>query len=311
MAVRAGLLSESAARTCRSLDPHVGQKVVRSSRTVSVGSGRRREAAGERPPLAAVWSRARFASRSVVTNSQATDSPTISIREGNTESEKQVLEKLKQIIDPDFGTDIVSCGFVKKLQVSDSGTVAVTLELTTPACPVKDEFEQQAKQFIAELDFAKSVEVTMTAQPPKPLLPDMPPTLAKVSNIIAVSSCKGGVGKSTVSVNLAYALAGMGAKVGIFDADVYGPSLPKMISPKVKVLEMDPDKRTITPVEYEGVKGVSFGFAGQGSAIMRGPMVSGVIQQLLTTSEWGELDYLVLDFPPGRLSQRLNPTLAL
>lgn len=91
----------------------------------------------------------------------------------------------------------------------------------------------------------------------------------------------------------------MGAKVGIFDADVYGPSLPTMISPDIRVLQMDPETKAITPVEYEGVKAVSFGFAGQGSAIMRGPMVSGLIQQLLTTSQWGSLDYLIVDFPPG------------
>lgn len=92
----------------------------------------------------------------------------------------------------------------------------------------------------------------------------------------------------------------MGAKVGIFDADVYGPSLPTMISPEIRVLQMDPETKQITPVEYEGVKGVSFGFAQQGAAaIMRGPMVSGLIEQLLLTTDWGELDYLVVDFPPG------------
>ena len=100
--------------------------------------------------------------------------------------------------------------------------------------------------------------------------------------------CLPGVGKSTVAVNLAYTLAQMGAKVGIFDADIYGPSLPTMVDPELRVLQMDPETRAITPTLYEGVKLVSFGFAGQGSAIMRGPMVSGLVQQLLTDSNWGE-----------------------
>lgn len=139
----------------------------------------------------------------------------------------------------------------------------------------------------------------MDADPPQAISPETVPALSQVRHIIAVSSCKGGVGKSTVSVNLAYSLAGMGAKVGILDADVYGPSLPTMLSPENPVLEMDPETSAITPAEYHGVKVVSFGFTGQASAIMRGPMVSGLINQLLTTSNWGELDYLIVDFPPG------------
>ncbi|KAL8237043.1 hypothetical protein R6Q59_018124 [Mikania micrantha] len=217
------------------------------------------------------------------------------------EAESDVLKALSQIIDPDFGTDIVSCGFVKDLLVDDaSGEVSFRLELTTPACPVKDMFEQKANEVVAALPWVKNVNVTMSAQPAKQIFAaQLPAGLQTISNIIAVSSCKGGVGKSTVAVNLAYTLAGMGARVGIFDADVYGPSLPTMVSPENRLLEMNPEKKTIIPTEYMGVKMVSFGFAGQGRAIMRGPMVSGVINQLLTTTEWGELDYLVIDMPPG------------
>ncbi|XP_060209784.1 fe-S cluster assembly factor HCF101, chloroplastic [Lycium barbarum] len=216
-------------------------------------------------------------------------------------AESEVLKALSQIIDPDFGTDIVSCGFVKDLVVDDNpGEVSFRLELTTPACPIKDMFEQKANEVIAELPWVKKVNVTMSAQPAKPIYAgQLPAGLQTISNIIAVSSCKGGVGKSTVAVNLAYTLADMGARVGIFDADVYGPSLPTMVSPENRILEMNAEKRTIIPTEYMGVKLVSFGFAGQGRAIMRGPMVSGVINQLLTTTEWGELDYLVIDMPPG------------
>ncbi|XP_010254191.1 PREDICTED: fe-S cluster assembly factor HCF101, chloroplastic-like isoform X2 [Nelumbo nucifera] len=219
----------------------------------------------------------------------------------NSNAEKDVLTALSQIIDPDFGTDIVSCGFVKDMHINEAlGEVSFRLELTTPACPVKDMFEQKANEVVAMLPWVKKVNVTMSAQPARPVFAGQLPTgLQTISNIIAVSSCKGGVGKSTVAVNLAYTLAGMGARVGIFDADVYGPSLPTMVSPEHRLLEMNPETRSIIPTEYLGVKLVSFGFAGQGRAIMRGPMVSGVINQLLTTSEWGELDYLVIDMPPG------------
>lgn len=214
---------------------------------------------------------------------------------------KDVLGALSQIIDPDFGTDIVSCGFVKELSIAqETGLVSFQLELTTPACPVKDMFEQQAKEKVSAIPWVKGVDVKMTAQPAKPIIADdVPAGLKKVSSIVAVSSCKGGVGKSTVAVNLAYSLAQMGARVGIFDADVYGPSLPTMVSPEVRVLQMNPETRSIIPTEYLGVKLVSFGYAGQGSAIMRGPMVSGVINQFLTGTDWGELDYLVIDMPPG------------
>jgi len=198
--------------------------------------------------------------------------------------------------------DIVACGFVKDLKVDpDEGSVSFRLELTTPACPVKDEFEKQAREYVGSLPWVRELSVTMDART-QPLQAEgggRAGGLKDVAHVIAVSSCKGGVGKSTTAVNLAYTLAQMGAKVGIFDADIYGPSLPTMISPEIRVLQMDPETKNITPVEYEGVKVSSFGFAGQGAAIMRGPMVSGVVQQLLQTTQWGELDYLLIDFPPG------------
>lgn len=216
--------------------------------------------------------------------------------------EGDVLAALSTIIDPDFGMNIVDCGFVKDLNIDrETKRVSFTLELTTPACPIKEEFEKSALDVVSGIDWVQEVTVKMDAQPVSPIVPDenRPNGLKQVKHIIAVSSCKGGVGKSTTAVNLSYTLAQMGAKVGIFDADVYGPSLPTMINPEIRVLQMDPETKAITPVEYEGVKGVSFGFAGQGSAIMRGPMVSGLIEQLLLTTDWGALDYLVVDFPPG------------
>ena len=237
--------------------------------------------------------------RAIMTEENTSSLP--SIYESEDGKEQQVLDALKNVIDPDFGENIVNCGFVKVLKISDDGKdVALVLELTTPACPVKDEFNRLSKEFVKRLEWVDDVDVIMTASPKSAMadVPEAPPGLRGVKNIIAISSCKGGVGKSTTCVNLAMTLAQMGAKVGIFDADVYGPSLPTMITPEFDKLEMKQDG-TITPVEYEGVKVVSFGYAGQGSAIMRGPMVSGLVNQLLTTSEWGELDYLLLDMPPG------------
>jgi len=203
--------------------------------------------------------------------------------------EGEVLDALRQIVDPDFGEDIVTCGFVQRLVV-DGGSVSFTVELTTPACPVKAMFERECNEKVKALPWVDKVDVTMSSRPVS--VADAgagsgarPGGLASVKHVIAVSSCKGGVGKSTTAVNLAYQLAQMGARVGIFDADVYGPSLPTMTSPDERVLRMDPETRQLTPTEYMGVKLVSFGFAGQGSAIMRGAMVSGVVQQLLETSQ--------------------------
>lgn len=209
------------------------------------------------------------------------------------------MDALRNVIDPDFGENIVNCGFIKDLLISDEGGVTFTLELTTPACPVKEEFDRLSKAFVGAVDWVTSVNVNMTAQPVTNDMPDTVAGMKGVRHVIAVSSCKGGVGKSTTSVNLAYTLSMMGAKVGIFDADVFGPSLPTMTTPEFPVLQMNKDTGTITPTMYEGVGIVSFGFAGQGSAIMRGPMVSGLINQMLTTTDWGELDYLIIDMPPG------------
>lgn len=239
--------------------------------------------------------------------------PSPSITSGSTPEEEQVLQALRSVIDPDFGADVVACGFVKRLRAdAATGIVSFDLELTTPACPVKEQFKREAEHYVGGLAWVKRVDVRITSQPAAAAVGGAannandasadngrPGGLRNVKHIIAVSSCKGGVGKSTTAVNLAYTLAQMGAQVGILDADVYGPSLPTMVSPDPRILRMDPETRALTPADYLGVKLVSFGFAGQGSAIMRGAMVSGLTQQLLTTSEWGGLDYLIIDFPPG------------
>jgi len=235
------------------------------------------------------------------------------------ELEKQVLKQLSRIQDPDLGKDIVAAGFIKELTINDqSGTVTFTLELTTPACPIKDQFKADAESYVGELPWVKSVTATLSASTGPSPFQQASNGLKKVATILAVSSCKGGVGKSTVAVNLAYTLKKLGAKVGIMDADIYGPSLPVMVSPVFEQVEYNADN-LIVPLEYEGVKLMSFGFVQRGgqAAVMRGPIVSNVLNQLLTTTDWGELDYLVVDMPPGTgdiqltLCQLVNITAAV
>ena len=212
-----------------------------------------------------------------------------------------VLDALKVIIDPDLGKDIVTLGFIHELTISDDGKVSFELRLTTPACPVKDQFKRDAIAAVKTLGWPTEVDITMSSSKPNQGLSPMSKGLEKVSAIIAVASCKGGVGKSTVAVNLAYSLSLSGAKVGIFDADVYGPSLPTMVH--VTNPQLMTNGTFIAPLENRGVKLMSFGFVEQtqanAPAMMRGPMVSQVINQLLTQTQWGELDYLIIDMPPG------------
>lgn len=209
----------------------------------------------------------------------------------------RILEALKVVQDPDLHQDIVSLGFVKDLAYCD-GLAKFTLELTTPACPVKDQLKEQARQAALTVDEVETVNIEMTAQV-RDSLPAGNQVGGQVKQVIAVTSGKGGVGKSTCTVNLAAALAATGAKVGILDADVYGPSLPTMLGVD-KGPEVTADKK-IHPVEHRGLQVISMGLlmSPDQPVIWRGPLVFSAIRQFLKDVQWDGLDYLVVDMPPG------------
>ena len=213
-------------------------------------------------------------------------------------SEEIVLESLRQIIDPDLRKDIVTLGFIKDLKIA-GGDVAFRIVLTTPACPVKEQMEAQANEIVRGLEGVTSVEVTMDAEVPQGRGIANNIAIPGVKNIIAVSSGKGGVGKSTVAVNLAVSLARDGAKVGIMDADVYGPNVPMMLGTGYDQPQIEDGK--LMPIEAHGVRMISMAVLvpPDKPMILRGPMLHGVVRQFLTDVNWGELDYLIVDMPPG------------
>jgi len=213
-------------------------------------------------------------------------------------SEDAVLKSLSQIIDPDLRKDIVKLGFVRDLKI-DGGEVTFRIVLTTPACPVKEEMESQAREIVSSLDGVTGVNVTMDAEVPQGRGVANNVAIPGVKNIIAVSSGKGGVGKSTVAVNLAVALAADGAKVGLMDADVYGPNVPMMLGSAG--VEPQVFNGQLVPAEAHGIKMISMALLvpQDKPMILRGPMLHGVVRQFLSDVNWGELDYLIVDMPPG------------
>ncbi|SMF66173.1 Mrp/NBP35 family ATP-binding protein [Pseudobacteriovorax antillogorgiicola] len=215
-------------------------------------------------------------------------------------SEDAVREALKAVQDPDLHRDIVSLGFVKKVDIKGK-KVHVVVELTTPACPVKEQLQAQCREVVEALEGVDEAHIEMTAQTPKrrDTIPDLvKEALGGVKSIIAVASGKGGVGKSTSTVNLAYGLAQAGSKVGILDADIYGPSMMQM----TKVGKPEETRgQLIVPPQFGGVKIISVGMFTEAkqAQMLRGPMVAQIIRQFLTQIDWGELDYLLIDYPPG------------
>jgi Mrp family chromosome partitioning ATPase/DUF971 family protein len=216
---------------------------------------------------------------------------------------QQLLQVLRAVIDPDLGEDIVSLGFVQNIQFDDNGTVSFDVELTSPACPIKESFREQCLTLAESLPFVKRAQVRLTAQPPRAKSATQGATrdpLAQVANIVLVTSAKGGVAKSTTAVNVAFTLARLGARVGILDADIYGPSLPMMVSPdggQTRV-RLTPEGLMV-PLMRAGVRLMSFGYINADPAMLRGPMVSSLLTQLIQQTEWGALDYLLVDLPPG------------
>ena len=214
-------------------------------------------------------------------------------------SHDSVLNALRTVQDPDLRRDLVSLGFIKHLAI-DGGRVAFQIELTTPACPVRDLMRDEARKAVLAVPGVTSVEIGMTSQVRRAATTrpstGLTPT---IKHIIPIASGKGGVGKSTVSANLAIALANTGARVGLMDADVYGPSIPTILGIQSQP-EVDEQNR-ITPVEQYGVKVVSMGFfmKPEDAVVWRGPMLHKTVEQFLGGVVWGELDYLLVDLPPG------------
>src|SRR6478735_9246158 len=220
------------------------------------------------------------------------------ILEGMQLEQGSVLAALKVVRDPDLQRDIVSLGFIKELTI-DGGRVAFTIELTTPACPVKDQLRDQARAAVMQVPGVSSVDVQMSARVREAVGSDgARQSLPGVKNVIAVGAGKGGVGKTTVSVNLAIALAKCGSRVGIIDGDIYGPNVPIMLGLKTQLVT---DGQKIVPAEKYGLQVISMGFLTSDDApiIWRGPMLHGALQQFFREVRWTNLDYLVIDLPPG------------
>jgi ATP-binding protein involved in chromosome partitioning len=218
-------------------------------------------------------------------------------------TEEAVMRALATVEEPELGGNLVSRNMVRDL-VIDGSKVAFTVELTTPACPLKDEIQARIEAVLRSIG-AEQVDVGWAATVRRST-PTAPQLLPGVKNIVAVASGQGGVGKTTVSVNLAVALAKAGASVGLLDADITGPNVPMMIGAEGQPVASPAGK--ITPLEAHGVKVISIQFflpEGQ-PVVWRGPLVGGAIQQFLRDVDWGELDYLVVDLPPGTSDAQLT-----
>src|SRR5918992_3538422 len=212
-------------------------------------------------------------------------------------TETSIIDALRHVQEPELGRDIVTLDMVKDV-VIDGTDVSLTIQLTTPACPLKDEIESNVHSALRDLG-AGSVDLTWSAMVRRASPAQAENLIPGVRNLVAVASGKGGVGKSSVSVNLATALAMEGATVGLLDADITGPNVPLMMGIDGAPAASPTGK--IQPLERYGVKVISIQFfVPEGQPIVwRGPLVGGAIQQFLRDVDWGDLDYLIVDLPPG------------
>ncbi len=213
-------------------------------------------------------------------------------------TERQVLDALRAVEDPDLKKDLVALGMIEGVRI-EGGRVAFTIALTTPACPVKDQLKRQAEEVVLRVPGVSDVDITMTSRVRGRTNPSADKKeIPGVAHVVAVGSGKGGVGKSTVAVNLAVALAQDGARVGLLDADIYGPNVPLMTGVREQPYQKD---GKILPLAAHGLKLMSMGFLvdPETPVIWRGPMLHGVMQNFTRDVAWGDLDYLLIDLPPG------------
>ncbi|MBA2353228.1 MAG: Mrp/NBP35 family ATP-binding protein [Acidobacteria bacterium] len=214
-------------------------------------------------------------------------------------STAEILDALRVVQDPDLRRDIVALDFVKQVGVAADGRVSFAIELTTPACPVKDLLREQARAAVAALSGVTSVDIEMTSSVRSSgVAGGQRQPIRGVKNVVAVGAGKGGVGKTTMAVNLAISLARRGSRVGLLDADIYGPNVPIMLGVQA---QLETDGKRIVPIEKHGLFTVSMGFlTNDGDAVIwRGPMLHGVLRQFLQDVAWPSLDYLIVDMPPG------------
>ena len=216
-------------------------------------------------------------------------------------SKEAVLAALRNVQDPDIKKDLVTLNMIQDIEI-DGNKLGFTVMLTTPACPLKELIRKDCEEAIAKY-IGENIEVTVTMSSHVTSTRDNAPLLPGVKNIVAVASGKGGVGKSTVTANLAVALAKQGAKVGVIDADIFGPSMPTMFNCEHEQpgIKKEGDKNLIIPVQQYGVKLISIGLLtpAENAVVWRGPMASSALKQFIADTEWGELDYLFIDLPPG------------
>jgi ATP-binding protein involved in chromosome partitioning len=219
-------------------------------------------------------------------------------------AESAVIDALRTVQEPELGGDLVTRNMVRDLSI-DGTTVAFTIELTTPACPLKDQIEAEVRRALGPIG-VEQVSITWGATVRRAAPRSAEQLLPGVKNVLAVASGKGGVGKSTVSVNLAVALARAGASVGLLDADITGPNIPMMLGVEGQPTASETNR--IVPLERHGVKVISIQFfVPEGQPIVwRGPLIGGAISQFLRDVDWGELDYLVVDLPPGTSDAQLT-----